>query len=426
LNALVGAMIEFSSLEALSFEGYPTERGLYETALRALNLHGRISDEKWDFIKPDTNTHSKELVALWSAADKLLQPGGRISLAEIFGCWSAPPFGLRRGVLGVLGLAYILTNRDAVAAYKEGTYQPDIDRNFGHEVLRDPGCIELQLVVHDENYASLLKAYKKAISNISSEACVAEPLAVGRALVRFAIELPVWAKRTASLPSRVTGIRKILLNAADPHKLLFVDIPHLYETEVPLKIGQSLSEDLTILRRAHPELVQRLCRKLFKALAANPDDLETLHIRANLVKGLSGDFKLESFSARLSIYDSSAAAMEGLISLAVNLPPKDWSDATAKEAELALADLALKFRHAEMLAAVKDRSPTRHAVGLVFGTGEQGRTVMRAIDVGVEETKAVREMAENILNICSKSTEDERLFLAAIAEVGSILLEKEH
>lgn len=426
LNALAEAMIESPEQEALAFEGFPAERGLYATILAALGLHQRVDASKWEFVRPSSGTHSEELVALWDAADQMLRSKGRVTLSDIQECWSMPPFGLRKGVRGILGLAYIITNRDVLAAYKDGVYQPEINREFGHEVLRDSGCIGLQLVVRDETYADLLNTLAKAVKAVTGSSCIVEPLAIGRALVKLAFDLPNWTRRTASHPKRVADLRKILTQASDPHKLLLVDLPNLYGAENPKMLGQKLIEDLFLLQAAYPGLVLRLNAKLFKALAADSGDLKTLHTRAKVVKGLSGDFRLESFAGRLLEFDGSEEAMEGLVSLAVNLPTADWTDATPDVAELALADMALKFRHAEMLAAIKERTPTRHAIGLVFGTGEHGRTIMRAIDVGQEEQQRVLEMTSKILEVGSGHSDETRLFLAALAEAGSMLLEREN
>lgn len=426
LNALVAAMIDNPTQGALAFDGFPPERGLYATILAALGLHQQVEAGKWAFVKPVLGTHSKELVALWETADQMLRREGRVKLSDIQYLWSLPPFGLRKGVRGILGLAYILTNRDVLAAYKEGVYQPEIDRAFGHEVLRDPGCIELQLVVRDETHADLLNALATAVKDVSGLTCVVEPLAIGRALVKQAFDLPYWTRRTSSHPKRAADLRKILFQAADPHKLLLVDLPNLYGAENPKALGRQLLEDLSLLRAAYPALVKRLNAKLFKALAADAGDLETLRARAKVVKGLSGDFRLESFADRLLEFDGSAEAMEGLVSLAVNLPTTDWTDATPHAAELALADMALKFRHAEMLAAIKERTPTRHAIGLVFGTGEHGKTIMRAIDVGREEQQKVLEMTSKILEVGSGNSDETRLLLAALAKAGSMLLEREN
>lgn len=426
LNVLVEAMVDNSTQDALGFEGFPAERGLYATVLAALGLHRQVDADTWGFVKPVPGMHSKELVALWDAADQMLRSEERVTLSDIQECWSMPPFGLRRGVRGVLCLAYIITNRDVLAAYKDGVYQPEINREFGHEVLRDPGCIGLQLVVRDETYADLLNVLVKAVKTVSDSSCAVEPLAIGRALVKLALDLPNWTRRTASLPKRAADLRKFLLHASDPHKLLLVDLPNLYGADNPKTLGQQLIEDLLLLQGAYPALMGRLKTKLFKALTADAGDFETLHARAKVVKGLSGDFRLESFAGRLLEFDGSEEAVEGLVSLAVNLPTTDWTDATPDAAELALADMALKFRHAEMLAAIKERTPTRRAIGLVFGTGEHGKTIMRAIDVGREEQERVLEMACKILEVGSAKSDETRLLLAALAEAGSLLLEREN
>lgn len=425
LNALIVAMIDNPEQEALGFEGFPAERGLYATILKALGLHQEISPGRWGFVKPETGSHPQELVKLWRATDSMLRAGDRVSLSDIFELWSAPPFGLRKGVRGIIGLAYIITNRDALAAYKDGAYQPEIGPEFAHEVLRDPACIALQLVVRDDKYAELLDVMAKAVRASTGADCFPEPLAIGRALVKLAFDLPSWTRRTATHPKRATDLRKILIHASDPHKLLFVDLPNLYGSENPKVLGEQLIQDITLLRGAYPALVRRLTARFFKALAANAEDIKTLHERARVVKGLSGDFRLESFAGRLLEFDGTEGAMEGLVSLAVNLPMADWSDSTPDMAELALADMALKFRHAEMLAAIKERTPTRHAIGVVFGTGENGRTIMRAIDVGQEERARVLEMTSKILEVGSHNSDEARLFLAALAEAGSMFLERE-
>ena len=62
----------------------------------------------------------------------------------------------------------------------------------------------------------------------------------------------------------------------------------------------------------------------------------------------------------------------------------------------------------------------------MFGTGEYGKTIMRAIDVGREEHQCVLEMTRKILEVRSGNSDETRLFLAALAEAGSMLLEREN
>jgi hypothetical protein len=71
--------------------------------------------------------------------------------------------------------------------------------------------------------------------------------------------------------------------------------------------------------------------------------------------------------------------------MALNKPPCDWSDRDPDRAALALADLALRFRQAEVLARVKGREPKQHALAVAFGTGEAGTTLMEAFAISEAE-----------------------------------------
>ena len=105
-------------------------------------------------------------------------------------------------------------------------------------------------------------------------------------------------------------------------------------------------------------------------------------------------------------YDGSQARFESVVGLAAQKPPRDWTDLDMHAATLALADLALKFRNAEVLAAVKDRQPSRLAIGLVVGTGENGMTSMRTFDIGSDEISPVRSIADDLLRVVDKLAQD--------------------
>jgi hypothetical protein len=136
------------------------------------------------------------------------------------------------------------------------------------------------------------------------------------------------------------------------------------------------------------------------------------------VFGLTGDLRLDAFAGRLMNFGGAADEIEALASFALNKPPRDWSDRDPDRAALELAELALRFRHAEALARVKGRVPTRHALAVVFGTGEAGRTVMRSVDIADSEREEVAGLAENVLAVLSGSGVDTRLICSA--ERGSM------
>jgi len=150
-----------------------------------------------------------------------------------------------------------------------------------------------------------------------------------------------------------------------------------------------------------------------------------LQKRARIVSGLSGDLRLDAFAARLAEFDGTTEGMEEIASMAINKPARDWSDRDPDRAALALAELALRFRQAELLARVKGREPTQHALAIAFGTGEAGRAVMEAFDIAEAERFEVAALARELTRLIESSGADRRLALAALAEVGVYTLGEE-
>src|SRR5258706_16462535 len=95
-------------------------------------------------------------------------------------------------------------------------------------------------------------------------------------------------------------------------------------------------------------------------------------------------------------------AFEDSVGLAVNRAARELTDLDFDRATMAVADLALQFRHAEMLAAVRNRKPSRLAIGVVVGTGESGQTTMRTNDGGHDEREPVPEMEDKLHSLVER------------------------
>jgi hypothetical protein len=96
-----------------------------------------------------------------------------------------------------------------------------------------------------------------------------------------------------------------------------------------------------------------------------------------------------------------------------------WSDSDPDRAAIALADLALRLRHAELLARIKGREPTQHALAIAFGTGEEGAAVMEAFGISDAERSEVGVLTRKLTRILEDSGAERRLLLAALAEAGT-------
>jgi hypothetical protein len=418
VRQLLHAMVNSPDQAYLGIEGFPAERGLYSTVLEVSGLH-RWDEHGYKFCAP-TEKIAPSFIPLWHRAEELLATNCDIvPMSDLYQVWAAPPFGVRRGVLPILALAFTLAQRSTVAVYAQGVFRPELDSYVADLLLQDERLLGLRRVDLKGENQSILLQVASAIDALIGETTAREPLAVARALVRFAIGLPVWAQKTVTLSEPAKEVRRVLLSASDPHRALFVDLPLAFPAIGASELGSRLSESLKELGDAYPLMLGELKRRLLDALGHRSELAETLQQRAGTVFGLTGDLRLDAFAGRLMSFGGATHEIEGLAGFALNKPPRDWSDRDPDRAALELAELALRFRHAEALAGVKNRAPTRHALAVVFGTGESGRTVMRSVDIADSEREEVSGLTEGLLAVLNGAGVDARLMMAALAEAGA-------
>ncbi|HEX9389846.1 MAG TPA: hypothetical protein VF928_00895 [Usitatibacteraceae bacterium] len=424
VNALLVACVTNDRYAAAGITNYSAERGLYETVFAATGLHQSL-DDVFGFHRPRAGDLSAAFEPVWAAADALLANHKEIvKLTDIYRVWKAAPFGLTGGVMPLIGLAYIMSNRASMAMYLDDVYQPDITDVFAHEIARDPKIVALRRVIGTAEQSKLLRALSETLFARTRETVAPEPLALGRALVKFYLNLPPWTRRTQKLSVGATKLKSTLHAAADPPKLVLVDLPSLAGSGEPKKIAKFLGETLDELGNAYSNELEQTRTQFLGALGVVKGREATLKQRAAVVQGITGDLRLEALATRLASDGMTLKAFEDIVGLAVNRPARELTDLDFDRATMAVADLALQFRHAEMLAAVRNRKPSRLAIGVVVGTGESGQTTMRSIDVGNDEMEPVQEMADEVYSLVERYGSDMRLALAALATVGVKLIDK--
>ena len=419
VRRLLHAMVGQGGVEYLGIEGYPAERGLYSTVLEAAGLHGRTKSDLGFKAPNGRSLVGRTFLPMWRKAEELLETAEEpVSLSALYEAWMVPPYGVRRGLLPILAMAFILAHQSSVAVYAEGTFQPDINDYVADRLLQDEGLISLRFVVPRADNEQLMNKLACTVGGITGKTPVVEPLAVARALVEFAFRLPGWTRRTSSLSKAAQGVRRVLLNASDPHRALFVDLPHVVAASKDEPVGAAIAAALGELADAYEAMLDDLRDRMLNALGHRGSDLEEVRRRARAVSGVSRDLGLEAFVTRIAEFDGRQENMESVAGLVVHKPARDWSDMDPSQAALELAELALRFRQAEMLARVQGREPTQHAVAVVFGTGEAGRTVMKSFNVSDMERVEVGEMAEKVISMLKGFGLDGELLLATLAEAG--------
>lgn len=410
---LLHAMIESEREPQLGISGFPAERGLYETLLRSVGLHAQDEDGSWGFLPP-THERGESFKSLWDTTRGLFSdPSVRVGAADIERLWSAPPFGLRSGVIPVVFFAFVMAHKGNVALYKDGMFVPKVTDADVDEYLQSSARFSLRWVTIDEEKRKILDGISEILRSVGAKSVARDPLEAARGLVALAYELPNWTQKTSTLPPLTRSIRDTLAKANDPHKVLFVDLVALLDTTDADRYVEALRVPISELAGAYDALLRRVEATMLEALDADPGDLDDLRRRAETVAGVSGDLRQDAFATRLANHDGSRESVEGLLSLAANKPPRDWSDRDIDSALLEIARLALRFRQAEALVSVRGRKPTSEAFAVVVGAGSQTKTIARQFDVSDRHRGTVEALARELSDgLLAKGLKNEILLAA--------------
>ncbi|WP_319529535.1 ATP-binding protein [uncultured Cohaesibacter sp.] len=432
-NTLLRAMVSNEGTERLGIEGFPAEGGLFASLLEKTGLYA-VSEKGWSFRTPDADHDPSGLLCLWCATTELLKEAQdrTVSVEEIYRLWGAPPYGVKEGVMPVLVVAYILSRREDVALYREGVFQARF-KDIDVEVLaKNAASIQLRWMDLSLLSRRLLSSMAEVVRDLDSTNCLTylAPIDVARGLIAIFDRLHSWSKRTAQLSTNAIRVRELFKLANDPNKFLFDDIPAAFgghgaldEDEALKAVVADLREGLEELVQSYPSMLRRLTDLMLAELQvpnASPQSLAELSARAENIRGIGGDFRLNAFIGRLATFDGSAADFEGIASLAANKPPRDWTDADLDRASIELLDLSQKFIRSENFARVKGRVDKRHAMAVVVAVNGRPAPAHAEFEVAEQETEIIEDIVKRVEGVLNVNGGDKtRLILAALAELSA-------
>lgn len=415
---LMYRMLDYEEEKNLGIEGFPAERGLYETLLKITGLHRPDTESVWRLLPPDEENAPKFL-ALWNATKALFKDAGtRVKVTDIHDLWSAPPFGVRNGVKPVILTAFLLTHKGNVAVYKDGVFIPRINDADIDEYLQDARRFSMRWILIDEEKSNILTGISKILAEVGAASGARDPLEAARGLVALVFGLPAWSQRTLSLSTEARAVRDTLLKAHDPHKVLFVDLAAVLESKGGSSYVDALRGPIIELSGAYDALLRKIESSMLEALDASADKLDRLQARAEVLAGVTGDLRQDAFAARLAKHDGSRESIEGILSLAANKPPRDWNDRDIDSALLDIAQASLRFRQAEAFVSVRGRKPTSEAFAVVIGAGSDTKIVSRSFSIPDRHRKAVESLADELATKLKSEGLGTDVLLAILAKAG--------
>ena len=437
-NFLLRRMALHEGESRLGIVGFPAEGGLFASLLEKSGLY-RKAHRGWRFVAPTDGGYDPcNLAPAWNAARELLESNRSraVPLSEIYDIWRAQPYGIKDGLLPVLVAAFILSQRRELALYRQSIFQArvtDLDMDY---LAKDPRDVQLRWMDLSETSRQLLSEMARIVRTLDESNALPdlEPIDVAKGLVSIHDRLPAWVGRTQHLSSNAKKVRQLFKQASDPNGLIFNDIPRLLsdgseaEDESALvAISNGVQEGLEELQQAYPAMLHRLRETLFTELqvpnTAGPM-LAELRGRAQNVRELSGDHRMEAFVMRLAQFVGNDDDMESLASMVANKPTQNWVDADIDRATVELADMAQRFMRLESFAHVKGRFDNRHSMAVTVGMSGQPTTVHDEFEVTSLERADVQLLASEIGRALQSVGEERRnVILAALAEVSALYLD---
>lgn len=430
-NALLRRMVSNQGELRLGIQGFPAEGGLFTSILDATGLYA--SDGRVLCFASPKSDDPYRLFPMWNAAKRLVRERAierPIPVGDIYKLWRRPPFGVKDGLMPVLAIAFILSHRNDVAVYREGIFRVRFDDVDVECLARDPASVQLRWMDLTDSARRLLSEMAVIVRTLDQENALIhlEPIDVARGLVAIYEDLPPWSKRTMQLSAKAIRIRDLFKRASDPNQLLFDDIPsvirggkELGANEGIQQVAKGVREGLTELVHAYPSMMQRLKDLMLSELHVpnlSTASLEEVRDRAANIRQLAGDFHLEAFIGRLSHFDGTDEAFEGIASLAARKPSRDWVDLDYDQAAIEIADLAQKFLRAETYARVKGRPEKRHAIAVLLGTGGRPEPFLEEFEISDSDLVEARGLTRRLSDTLNEvGTGNRHVVLSALAEV---------
>lgn len=428
-NHLLRRMVMNCGEPRLGISGYPAEGGLFMSILEATRLYSGDSNS-WKFVAPPEDD-SYRLAPMWESALKLIKKSNvPVKISEIYRIWKSPPYGIKSGLLPILVIAFIQSQKENIAIYREGIFRPQFDDVDVDYLAKDPDSVQLRWLQLSDEHRMFLSSLAEIVEQLDSQIILDHllPLNVAQGLVKVFDLLPNFTKRTMRMSANTVELRELLKRSNDPNKLLFDDLPAFVrrtngdsEEFSPSVFALNLHSTFQELVQTYSTMLAKLRDTMLSELQVPNDmaqSLKELRNRAINIKQLTGDFRIEAFVGRITTFDGSEEAFEGIASLAANKPSRDWIDLDVDRALVNIAEMSRSFLRAETYARVKGREEKRQAISVMFGTQHNTTPITDEFYVGDTDQSSIDSIIKRIEDLLNESDEPKReVVLAALAEV---------
>lgn len=405
----------------------PPEKSMYFSVLKKAGLHREIQG-KWSIAMPARSGISDpcNLRPVLKHIKKLLSqaPDVRIPISEIMRELRRPPYGIRDGLFPILIAVIAIEGEHEIAFYENGTFLREIGRDAFLRMTKAPDKFDIQLCRIEGLRASLFQQLAGALE-VDSGGKDVELLDVVRDLCQFVARVPEYSRNTRRLSAAAIAVRDVILEAREPVKLVFHDLPvacncPTFESGKSVSASdvehfvKSLRTALDDIRDAFPNLQRRIEDAIASELGFKGQRLRQYRPkvaeRAEKLMVRVTENKLKAFVFRL--FDKSLAEPDWLGSVGSVLalrPPDKWKDEDEDRFHRELEAQAGQFKRAESAAFAHGGSKgIRIAITQSDGTERQ-----EVVQVDDQDEKTLADLQLQIMRVIKQNP---RLGLAAASK----------
>lgn len=380
----------------------PPEMALYLSILLNGGFHSKTNGE-WSFRYPSPHRDTCKLLPSMQRITQLLQKAGTdamVPVTEIFEGLSGVPYGIREGLQPFILAIYLATNHQRVALYEDGTFLPEVKGEMFLRLMKEPQAFHLQYCEIEGVRANVFTKLLRILQIVPRDAAKTDLIDLVRPLTIFiSREVPEYSRRTNTLSVPSLALRRALLDARDPVRLVFTTIPESCGLppigddglKAPDELASRLRQALREIQTAYPSLIRRLEMAIFAAFdvdKANSSARGIVTRRASQLATVLSEPVLKAFVLRVA--DTALddrAWVESIANLLTRKSCERWLDSDEIEFHHQLEIAAGRFKRTELACIGTSKRLNGHACRISL-TKSDGSEVGDLINwEGIDESK---------------------------------------
>lgn len=403
------AILERAGNEGLGIQGDFPDASIFRTVLVNTGLYRKSPSGKWFFAEPGA-LDDPGLRKVWDIFQQFFQlptgRGGR-TFEALFLAISAPPIGMRAGVLPVLLAAAFRAFPSTISLRRDGAYVDDVLPSTIEDICKAPSSYTLEVFT----LSRIQRTYVTTLLEVFSDCdpAVTEPKEQIRrvfdCLQAWLAGLPDVCRNSKNISATAAAFRTAVAETRDPTQFIGEVLPTFFANgneRAPLLMFRSLRSEIDGVL----QVVQNAARDIVKRILSGDVDVSDITLREQcqrwikcfLVDDGSVSPQVSALLTRMSqAYDSDELLVDSLASHLVGAPTSRWDDGFDIRFEIAFAEAVHAAEHEALLLArskganaVIKRNLTRllesrlreHYLGLaeIAGTAAARQAIRRLIE----------------------------------------------